>query len=505
MNNYFRMLNEAFIERDDMATLNESRMEDNFISAFDADLLARFKALKNRMRAPENDLGYWIGRKNRIGEEAVDELDNFLTNLENTKTRREKREIAEEGAELIYEDDDWKVYHITTYEAAAKYGAHTRWCITGRYEGHESRGQMFFDTYLPGGDDERYTGYYFFIKKGNDAEKYAVCPRINGGYDVWDPKDGRPGYVPNGPTNVPGLEDVPVRADDDYDYDLESEQDDDLDDEDWVDEPEDEDEVEETTPRERPFDLVNVQPEQIVAGSLEEALAHFDMSDVETLSNGMHIVSYKVSEPVMDETTGEILDTGERFTLFIFQNGEASPLYTQTEAGQFARVDFKTLEFVRDWARNNLGSIRVQDSNHPENNDEQPDEQPEPTTEEDDLEEVEEALTENPGCRVVDTKEKAQKETEGTKWALDRYYQTYRDAGCTLEVCGEGEDRILTVTRENGTTIKFDINDNIVGEDLVVESLMLLVDSSLLENCKGKKCVKESVEEDSLDGIEMFF
>jgi hypothetical protein len=37
-----------------------------------------------------------------------------------------KKEISENGAELIDETDLWKVYHITTYEAAQKYGRDTK-------------------------------------------------------------------------------------------------------------------------------------------------------------------------------------------------------------------------------------------------------------------------------------------------------------------------------------------------------------------------------------------
>lgn len=34
-----------------------------------------------------------------------------------------------EGAKLVYEDNEWAVYEITTHKAAVLYGSGTKWCI----------------------------------------------------------------------------------------------------------------------------------------------------------------------------------------------------------------------------------------------------------------------------------------------------------------------------------------------------------------------------------------
>ena len=70
-----------------------------------------------------------------------------------------RRSDKERGAELIYQDDLWKVYRITTYSAAKIYGSGTKWCITGRYEGHEGRGEEYFYQYIE--DYDLDNGYYF--------------------------------------------------------------------------------------------------------------------------------------------------------------------------------------------------------------------------------------------------------------------------------------------------------------------------------------------------------
>lgn len=342
--NYFRMLNEAF-ERDE---LEESRqMDNNFISAFGEDMLARFKAQKNRMRAPENDMGYWIGKKNNEGDAAVAELETFLSNLENKPTNSQRRRTAEEGAELVYEGeyngDQWKVYHITTYEAAVKYGAQTRWCITGRYPGYENRGQEFFDKYLEGGDYAQYKGYYIAIKNGD--EKYCICPHISGsGCDVWNAPDNNIGYLPDGPadlaTAVPELAGLRIdKREDDYDDEYEDDEDAPV----PVDEPEE--------PAQPEMEMVQVEPRQVEADSLEDALAQFNMTLESELDDGFAIAK---------------LENG-RFTLFLFRNGEASPLYAQRGPHEFVQVEFYDADRLRDWVRTNMPNIQVRDNNHPDN------------------------------------------------------------------------------------------------------------------------------------------
>lgn len=366
---YCDVLNEAF----DRMMLNEAQqVVIDFKNDFGEEIFNRFQAQKQRMQGQERDISYWVGRFNNFGERVVNELDALLTSYEQRKTRSQRNREAEAGAEVIYEDDRWLVLHITTYEAAAKYGSHTRWCITGRYEGNEDRGQYFFDRYL----NNNYTGYYFFIRKGNDEEKYAVCPLKDGdGYDIWDPKDGRPSFVPNGPTGVPGLEDVPVREFD-WDYSLANESDEDDTEAGWEDEevedtPEDwEDENGHVWHGHRPgsvreVDMIDVtgDPEEFEfpANSRDEAIRKFaekgfrDAHFVEEIpGTPLCIVKFMVDEEVeeFDDITddnGEIYRRtipGDRYTAFVFIPGQGGgPLLTPPPQSKI--VAHKTIDALR--------------------------------------------------------------------------------------------------------------------------------------------------------------
>lgn len=126
------------------------------------DTAKLFFSLKDRLKSPENDIYYWLKRE-------PTELEDRLSELQSTKTRREKDEEASEGAELIYNKDGWKVYHITTYEASAKYGKNTKWCIAGsKYWSNGEHGEEYFNQYTSNGIE-----FYFYIKNG--TEKYALA------------------------------------------------------------------------------------------------------------------------------------------------------------------------------------------------------------------------------------------------------------------------------------------------------------------------------------------
>ena len=110
--------------------ITESKADEQKLIDFAGEALAKqFFLLKNRLKSPENDLYYWI----KQGD--PEKLKNALDNLSSTPTRREKEETAREGAELVAENKYYKVYHITTFEASQKYGANTKWCITGKESG----------------------------------------------------------------------------------------------------------------------------------------------------------------------------------------------------------------------------------------------------------------------------------------------------------------------------------------------------------------------------------
>jgi len=139
----------------------------------------KYQAIKNKIKDPEYKDIYKLIKKD------PDEVKNYIDSFQsNTDIRRSRKQ---EGAELIYQDDLWKVYRITTYKAAQLYGSGTTWCITGRYDGHEERGEEYFNDYIEENDLDG--GYYFYIK--NDGKtKYCLLRKENGAvHSIWNAED----------------------------------------------------------------------------------------------------------------------------------------------------------------------------------------------------------------------------------------------------------------------------------------------------------------------------
>lgn len=146
----------------------------------------RFHILKTRLHAPENDQYYWIRNK------TPQELTEFLDAVEARPTRKQRDKQAQDGAMLLYRDKDWLVYQIFTYEAAVKYGKHTKWCISRTHllpNGEQP--SMYFKKYSDAG-----VRFYFYLNTA--GEKYAVavkphCTSIFNSVDVIVPT------IPNAP------------------------------------------------------------------------------------------------------------------------------------------------------------------------------------------------------------------------------------------------------------------------------------------------------------------
>jgi DNA-directed RNA polymerase subunit RPC12/RpoP len=174
-------LNEEFLSVwEELSELNEAKADTEKLIAFAGeDLANRFLAIKNRFKAPENDLYYWI--KNKTPEE----LEQRVTDIESTKSiTQAKKGIADAGAELVCESEHWKVYHITTFEASQKYGRDTRWCITGV----NNWGDRYWKKYTNAGVD-----FYFLITKGEydprgKHSKIAIAVK-DGRCEVFDQRD----------------------------------------------------------------------------------------------------------------------------------------------------------------------------------------------------------------------------------------------------------------------------------------------------------------------------
>lgn len=146
-------LNEDFLQIwEELSELNEAKADTQKLVDFAGqDIADRFLAIKNKLKAPENDLYYWI--KNKTPEE----LEHAINKTENTKSNTQaKKEIADQGAELVCSSEHWNVYHITTFEASQKYGRDTKWCITGI----NNWGDKYWNEYKENGID-----FYFLINK----------------------------------------------------------------------------------------------------------------------------------------------------------------------------------------------------------------------------------------------------------------------------------------------------------------------------------------------------
>ncbi len=146
-------LNEEFLKLwEEIDTINEAKADTERLVAFAGeDLANRFLAVKNRLKAPENDLYYWINNK------SVNELEQTVASVENTKSStKTKKDVADAGAKLVQETEHWKAYRILTQQAAQIYGRDTHWCIAGL------DGEEYWKKYIDNG-----VKFYVIITKQN--------------------------------------------------------------------------------------------------------------------------------------------------------------------------------------------------------------------------------------------------------------------------------------------------------------------------------------------------
>ena len=163
------------------------------------DYYNKFQSVKNKIKDPEYKDIYKIIKKD------PDEIKNYIDTVQSSS---DKRREDKKGAQLLYEDDDWKVYRITTYPAAQLYGKGTKWCITGRYDGHEERGEEYFYDYIK--ENNLDGGYYFYLNKKDPYEKYCVLQTTNRKIDsIWDADDTNRGTVDIG-INLPEIPQVNI-------------------------------------------------------------------------------------------------------------------------------------------------------------------------------------------------------------------------------------------------------------------------------------------------------
>ena len=184
MNKYRNLLRRvAYLE----SLLYEGKQDqENLLKFLGQEYYDKYNLIKNKIKDPEYKDIYKLMKMD------LDDVKDYIDELSKKQSNADIRRDAKKGAKLIYNKDGWKVYRITTYKAAQLYGSNTTWCITGRYEGHEEKGEQYFNDYI--GEYSLDGGYYFYIKSNN--EKYCLLRTQDGEVEsVWDAEDNRYEFV----------------------------------------------------------------------------------------------------------------------------------------------------------------------------------------------------------------------------------------------------------------------------------------------------------------------
>jgi len=172
---------ESLVRRLECTTFEGKKDQEILNNFLGDDYYNKYQDIRNKIKDPDYKDIYKLIKKDP--DEVKNYIDNFKSNADIRKAKKS------EGAELIYKDNLWKVYRITTYPAAQLYGSGTTWCITGRYDGHESRGEEYFNKYID--DYDLDGGYYFYIK--NDGRTKFCLLRCRDGeiQSIWNAEDNQ--------------------------------------------------------------------------------------------------------------------------------------------------------------------------------------------------------------------------------------------------------------------------------------------------------------------------
>lgn len=179
---------EALIQPE--STLLESReMKERFRQAVGDQYYELFYTPRVYNRIGNKDIGYWT----RNPEQLKIAVDSLL----DKPTSRELRAKDVEGATLLYEDNNYRVYKIESYPACALYGKGTKWCITQ---------QEYWKYYTDDGSE-----FYFYVPKDERThEKYAVRLFDEIEFDIWNEVDKEVSGILDAPVNamIPQIQDA---------------------------------------------------------------------------------------------------------------------------------------------------------------------------------------------------------------------------------------------------------------------------------------------------------
>ncbi len=132
---------------------------------------------QNLQRIKEKDINKY---------QSLEDLKNTVENLGQSgqEKRKKKKEVAIEGSEIIYEDENFFVVRPNTEEASCYYGRNTHWCIAA------TKSKNYFKSYTSQGK------VFYFLRNENlpedDAGRRLVFVFGRGGLEeIYDTQDSR--------------------------------------------------------------------------------------------------------------------------------------------------------------------------------------------------------------------------------------------------------------------------------------------------------------------------
>ena len=129
------------------------------------DLLTKFIKYKSKLPIDKRDI-------NRFN--SIHNLHSLIQTLEGQGVKSQK-EVKREGAEVVYEDAEWKIVIPLTEDASCIYGANTKWCTAGRkhnmFDYYNKEGRLYININKVTGDKYQ---FHFESKSYMDAEDERI-------------------------------------------------------------------------------------------------------------------------------------------------------------------------------------------------------------------------------------------------------------------------------------------------------------------------------------------
>ena len=132
------------------------------------DFLTKFIKYKSKLPLEKRDINKY---------NSIHNLYSLIQTLEGQGVKSQT-EIKREGAEVVYEDSEWKIVIPHTEEASCIYGANTKWCTAGRednmFDYYNKQGLLYININKQTGDKYQ---FHFESKSFMDAEDKKISLR----------------------------------------------------------------------------------------------------------------------------------------------------------------------------------------------------------------------------------------------------------------------------------------------------------------------------------------